>query len=169
MKAWITRSIRILFAGLVCMDPAALMATPSHAAWPERTITIVVHFAAGGSTDIVNRMIGQELSIALGQPVLVENRPGGGGGIGVMAVTRAAPDGYTLLSLTSSPLVNAALNKVQYDAVKELTGVTYIGATPNVIVTGAQTGIKSFDELVARAKANPGKLNYVSPGIGTVG
>ncbi len=162
--AWVGSAL----AALLCAGLTALLPAKARA-WPERTVTIVVHFPAGGSTDVVNRMIGNELSAALKQPVVVENRPGGGGSIGVLAVTRAAPDGYTILSLTSSPLVNAALNKVQYDAVKELTGVAYLGATPNVIVTNAKSGIESFADLVAKAKANPGKLNYVSPGIGTVG
>lgn len=140
----------------------------SKAEWPERALTIVVCFPAGGGTDIAVRMISNDLAEALGKPVIVENRGGAGGNIAIAAVARAEPDGYTLLGCSSAFVVNPSLYpQALYDPIKDFAPVMLIGAAPNVFVVPAASDMKSFSELIARARANPGKLNYTSSGIGT--
>ena len=143
-------------------------ATSARADYPERQITMIVCFPAGGGTDIAARMINTQLGEALGKPVIVENRAGAGGSIGTAAVARAAPDGYTLLVCSSAFVVNPSLYaSVAYDPLRDFAPVMVIGASPNVFVLPAQSPLKTMPELLAKAKANPGKLNWTSPGIGT--
>ena len=140
----------------------------ARAEWPERPITIVVCFPAGGGTDIAMRMINAQLGEALGKPVIVENRGGAGGNIAIAAVARAAADGYTFLGCSSAFVVNTSLYaSAAYEPLKDFAPVIVIGAAPNVIVVPASSEIKTFNELVAKAKANPGKLNWTSSGVGT--
>src|SRR6185312_13773088 len=140
----------------------------AHAAWPERTITILVHFAPGGSNDLLGRLIAAELGPALGQNVIVENRPGANGNIGLTAAARAAPDGYTLVVASGVVEINPSVTKVAYDPIKDFAPIAYLGASPNVILTRPASGITSIADLIAKAKASPGKLNYASPGVGSV-
>jgi tripartite-type tricarboxylate transporter receptor subunit TctC len=136
--------------------------------YPERSITMIACFPAGGGTDIAARMINAQLGEALGKPVVVENRGGAGGSIATAAVARMAPDGYALLVCSSAFVVNPSLYaNVAYDPVKDFAPVMVIGASPNVFVVPAQSEIKTMPELIAKAKANPGKLNWTSPGAGT--
>ena len=129
---------------------------------------MVACFPAGGGTDIAARLINTQLGEALGKPVIVENRGGAGGNIGTAAVARAAPDGYTLLVCSSAFVVNPSLYaNVAYDPFKDFIPIMVIGASPNAFVVPAQSEIKSMPELIAKAKANPGKLNWTSPGAGT--
>jgi tripartite-type tricarboxylate transporter receptor subunit TctC len=147
---------------------AALTASNAFAAWPERTITLIACFPAGGGTDIAARLINSPLGDALGQPVVVENRGGAGGSIGTAAAARAAPDGYTFLICSSAFVVNPSLYaKAAYDPYKDFAPVMVLGASPNVITVPAQSDIKTLPALIARAKQNPGKLNWTSPGAGT--
>src|SRR5499426_3181598 len=149
---------------------AAAGATPgsARAEYPERQITMVACFPAGGGTDIAARLINTQLGEALGKPVIVENRGGAGGSIGTAAVARAAPDGYTLLVCSSAFVVNPSLYaNVTYDPFKDFIPIMVIGASPNAFVVPAQSEIKTMPELLAKAKANPGKLNWASPGAGT--
>jgi tripartite-type tricarboxylate transporter receptor subunit TctC len=140
----------------------------ARADYPERQITLIVCFPAGGGTDIAARMINTQLGEALGKPVIVENRGGAGGNIGIAAAARAAPDGYTLLVCSSAYVVNPSLYaQVVYDPFKDFSPVMALGASPNVFVVPAQSDIKSMPELIAKARANPGKLNWTSPGAGT--
>ena len=140
----------------------------ARAAWPERPITLVACFPAGGGTDIAARIINAPLGEALGKPVIVENRGGAGGTIGTAAVARAAPDGYTFLICSSAFVVNPSLYaNVAYDPFKDFAPVMVLGASPNVFVVPAQSEIKSMAEFIAKAKANPGKLNWTSAGVGT--
>ena len=142
-------------------------ALPAWADWPDRTITIVVHFAPGGSNDLLGRLIGAELGPRLGQSVLVENRPGANGNIGVAFASRANPDGYTLAVISGSALVNPALMKVSYDMRKDFIAVAYLGSSPSVILTGPNSGMKTLADLLSRARAAPGRLTYGTPGIGS--
>ncbi len=136
--------------------------------WPSRPITWVVPFAAGGSTDIVARTIGQEVSKALGQPVVVENRPGAAGAVGAGYVARAKPDGYTLFGGTiSTHAINASLYKnLSYDPVRDFEPVCLIAYVPNVLMVDAKLPIHNVKELIAYAKSHPG-LSFASSGAGT--
>ncbi len=136
--------------------------------WPDRQINMVVCFPAGGGTDIAARLINTLLGEALGKPVIVENRGGAGGNIAIAAVKRLPSDGYTLLVCSSAFVVNPSLYaQAAYDPLKDFIPLMVIGASPNVFVVPAQSEIKSMPEFLAKAKANPGKLNWTSPGAGT--
>lgn len=148
-----------------------LFFTAAHASdWPAaKPITWVVPFAAGGSTDVVARAVGQELSVALKQSVVVDNRPGAGGSIGVQAVARAPADGYTLIGGTiSTHAINASLyKKLPYDPVKDFEPVTLIAYVPNVLMVNSALGVNTVQELVAWLRKNPDKASYASSGAGT--
>jgi tripartite-type tricarboxylate transporter receptor subunit TctC len=144
-----------------------LAVVPALAAWPERTITIIAHFAPGGANDLLGRLIAAELTPILGQSVVVVNHPGANGNIGVETATHAAPDGYTLLVASGSALVNPSLHKVPYDLERDFVPVAYLGASPNVILTNARSGIESIEDLIAKAKTQPGKYNFGTPGVGS--
>ena len=138
-------------------------------AYPIRPVRIVVAFTAGGTTDILARSIGQQLSERLKQPFVIDNRPGGGGNIGTEIVVRSAPDGYTLIVDSVGPIaVNPTLYKgLSYNPLTDLVPIVQIADVPNVLVVNPSLGVKNLEELIAYAKANPGKLNYSSTGIGT--
>lgn len=161
---------RLALVAAAC-SAACLFATSAHASdWPAaKPITWVVPFAAGGSTDVVARMVGQELSTALKQSVVVENRPGAGGGIGVQAVARAPADGYTLIGGTiSTHAINTALyKKLPYDPVKDFEPITLIAYVPNVLMVNSALGVNTVQELVAWIRRNPEKASYASSGAGT--
>jgi tripartite-type tricarboxylate transporter receptor subunit TctC len=153
----------------VAAAAAALGAASSaRADYPERQVTLVACFPAGGGTDIAARIINTDLGQALGKPVIIENRGGAGGSIGTAAVARTAPDGYTLLICSSAFVVNPSLYvKVSYDPFKDFEPIMVLGASPNVFTVPAQSPIKTMAEFMAKAKANPGKMNWTSPGAGT--
>jgi tripartite-type tricarboxylate transporter receptor subunit TctC len=146
----------------------ALAVAPARAAWPERPITIIVHFPPGGANDLLGRLIAAELAPALGQSVVVENRPGANGNIGLTAASRATPDGYTLVVASGVVLINPSINKVAYDPVKDFAPICFLGSSPNVLLTKAGVGINTLADLIAKAKANPGKVTYSTPGVGSV-
>jgi len=137
---------------------------------PSKPIRIVVPFAPGGQPDVVARALAEPLSKSLGQPVIVENRPGAGGNIATEAVAKAAPDGQTLLMGTNGPLaVSPALYKnLPYDPLKDLAPVTLVGTSPNLIAVNPATGITTLRGLIDKAKAEPGKLNFSSVGKGSI-
>ena len=156
-----------LYAAL-CIAAVEAIATMARAEYPERQITMIVCFPAGGGTDIAARLINSQLGEALGKPVVIENRGGAGGNIGIAAAARAPADGYTLLVCSSAYVVNPSLYaQASYDPFKDFVPVMVIGASPNAFVVPAQSGIRSIAELIARAKAAPGQLNWTSPGAGT--
>src|SRR5262245_35477863 len=136
--------------------------------YPTRPVRIIVGFAAGGPADILARLMGQWLSERLGHPFVIENRPGGGGNIGTEAVVKAAPDGYTLLMVTSSSAINATLyEKLNFNFIRDIAPVASIIRTPNVMVVHPSFPAKTVPEFIAYAKANPGKISYASAGPGT--
>lgn len=161
---------RFCLAAAVCS--AMTLSVPlAHASdWPTaKPITWVVPFAAGGSTDVVARAVGQELSAALKQAVVVDNRPGAGGSIGVQAVARSPADGYTLIGGTiSTHAINASLyKKLPYDPVKDFEPVSLIAYVPNVLMVNSALGVNTVQELVAWLRKNPDKAAYASSGAGT--
>jgi len=138
------------------------------AAYPERPIKIIVPFAAAGPTDIMARILAQNLGSALGGNFIVENKPGAGGNIGIGYAAHAAADGYTLLVVSTAYVVNPGLYaKIPYDPYKDFAPITELGSTPNSILVTPRLNINSIAELIARAKASPGELNWASPGAGT--
>ena len=167
MALSVLRKISLITATLMTAAVAFSLGS-AHAEYPDRPVTIVACFPAGGGTDLAVRMIHVELGKALGQPVIIENRGGAGGSVGTGAVARATPDGYTLLSCSSAFVVNPSLYaNVSYDPIKDFIPIMVIGASPNVFVVPAQSKIQTMRELIAEAKANPGKMNWTSPGVGT--
>jgi tripartite-type tricarboxylate transporter receptor subunit TctC len=139
-------------------------------AWPaSKPVRMVIPFPAGGATDIIGRTIAQKLSTAIGQQVLVDNKPGAGGTIGADLVAKAAPDGYTILMATSSThSIGPALNpKMPYDAVKDFAAVGHIANAPSVLVVGRDFPAATAKDMISLIKQNPGKYNFGSSGIGT--
>jgi len=146
----------------------AVMPAPAFAAWPDRPVTIVVPFAPGGANDVVVRLIQGPLGDALGQPIIVENRGGAGGSIGIGQVAHAKPDGYTLLMAATGFAVNPNLfAKVPYDPLHDFDEVAELCVFPIVFTVRPDMGIGTLQDLIARARANRGTLNYSTPGIGT--
>ena len=139
--------------------------------WPTKPVSVVVTFSPGGSSDIVARLISAPLQAELGQPILVDNRPGAGGIIGAAVVARAAPDGYTLLLSNSAPISISPfmLTTPSYDPVKSFTHVSYIGSVANVFVVYPGVPAKNMAELIAWIKAQSNPVNYGSGGIGSIG
>ena len=167
MALSVLRKISLITATLMTAVVAFSLGS-ARAEYPDRPVTIVACFPAGGGTDLAVRMMHVELGKALGQPVIIENRGGAGGSVGTGAVARATPDGYTLLSCSSAFVVNPSLYaNVPYDPIKDFIPIMVIGASPNVFVVPAQSKIQTMQELIAEAKANPGKMNWTSPGVGT--
>jgi tripartite-type tricarboxylate transporter receptor subunit TctC len=139
----------------------------AQSAYPGKPIKFVIPFTAGSSTDIMGRTIAERMAVSLGQPVIVENRPGAGGTIAAAAVAKSDPDGYTVLVHSGSHAVNPAIyTNLQYDTLKDFTNVGGLGAVPNIIIA-PQGRYKTLRDLVAAAKAKPNQLNFASAGIGS--
>jgi tripartite-type tricarboxylate transporter receptor subunit TctC len=161
----IHRRLAALFIAFI----APLSISPALAAFPDKPVTIVVPFAPGGANDVVVRAIQQPLAEALGQPVIVENRGGAGGSLGAGFVARARPDGYTLLMAATGFVVNPSLyDKVQYDALKDFEQVAELTTFPVIYTVRPDMGVTTLQGLIALAKAQPGTLNYSTPGAGTL-
>jgi tripartite-type tricarboxylate transporter receptor subunit TctC len=153
-----------LALGLACLLPSFAGAQN----WPTRPIKMICPFPAGGGTDVIARIVAQQLSIRLGQQVYVENRSGANGGAGSLEVARAEPDGYTLGAISDSPnTVNPSLyGNLQYQPLRDFIPVARVNHFPSYLVAHPSVPIKTVAELIAYAKANPGKLNYSSGGVG---
>jgi len=137
-------------------------------AYPNRPLRIMVGFTPGGGPDLTARHIAQRLGESLGQQVIVENRPGAGGTVAAALVARSAPDGYTLLSVSSAHAAAPAIySKLPYDTLKDLAGVTQTGSSKYVLVVAPSAGMKSLGELLAAARGRPGQLNFTSAGVGS--
>ena len=156
-------TLTLALAALVSAPPASAQA------WPAKPIRYIVPFAPGGTTDILARTIGDKLAIALGVPVIVENKPGAGGGVGAAETAKAPADGYTLMGGTiSTHAINAALySSLPYDPVKDFVPITMIARVPNMLVVNNEIPARNVAELIALMKANPGKWSFASSGNGT--
>ncbi|HTS41042.1 MAG TPA: tripartite tricarboxylate transporter substrate binding protein [Xanthobacteraceae bacterium] len=173
MKGVVLRQIRLIrpacaFTAALIAAFAGLSPTVARAAYPERTITLIVPFPPGGPTDIVARILAVQLSQSLGQQVIVDNRGGAAGNIGMGQAARITPDGYTLLVTSTAIAVNPALFKnLPYDPFKDFVPISELVNAPNVLVVHPNSGMKTLANLIAKAKAAPGTFNYASPGAGT--
>ena len=147
----------------------SLLAGSAHAeSWPSKPLHVIVPVGAGSSTDIVHRLVLEQLSLRLGQPIVVENRVGAGGTIGTAAVAKAQPDGYTLLANGAAHTIAPSLYKsLPYDPARDLVPVAPVGTSPSVLVVSPAKRLRSVQALVSAAKAYPGQLNFSSVGIGT--
>ena len=147
-----------------------LLTSVAHAqSWPQKPVRVIVPFAPGGASDLMPRLVGEKLGVMWGQPVLIENRPGAAGNIGMEAGAKSPPDGYTLLLAPNGNLVvNPHMySKLAYDVFKDLTPVTRIASVQNVLVVHPDVPAQTFKEFVALARAKPGTLNFSSPGNGS--
>ncbi|MDR0225957.1 MAG: tripartite tricarboxylate transporter substrate binding protein [Burkholderiaceae bacterium] len=154
----------LLASGLAGSRPAL-----AQSAYPSRPVRIIVAFTAGGTTDILARAVAQRLGEKLGQPFVIDNKPGGGGNIGTAEAVRAAPDGYTLIVNSVGPMaINQTLYpKLPHDPLRDLAAVVQIADVPNVLVVHPSVPARSFEEFVAYVRARPGTLSYGSTGVGT--
>src|SRR6204780_531676 len=148
---------------LTVLTASSARAQEDPSKYPTRAVHIIVGFAAGGGNDIIARIFAQKMQEGLGQPVIVENKPGAGAITATEYVAKSAPDGYTLLMSASGLSINPAVYaKLPYDAVGDFTAVSELGSSPLIVTVNAASPIKSVAELVAYAKANPDKMNYAS-------
>jgi tripartite-type tricarboxylate transporter receptor subunit TctC len=162
------RSWMWVVAIAACIAHGEALAQSQPQPWPTKRVTVIVPFTAGSATDIMARTVAQRLSEQLGQPFVVENRPGAGGTIGVGAVARSEPDGHTILVHSSSYTITpTTYPTTPYDTLRDLVGITPLALLPNVLVISPDKGIKTVPDLVKAAKAKPGAMNYASAGVGT--
>lgn len=164
---------RRFFGTLLLAAAAATLAAPRPTlagdAWPNKPITIICAFPPGNASDLIARVLGEQMSARLHTPVLVDNRPGASGIIAASAVQKAAPDGYTLLMTSTSFIINkAVLNKVPYEADRDFTPVSLVNSIPAVLIVDKAFPAKDFKELMAQIRQRPGKLSYGHPGAGTI-
>ncbi len=165
MKLIVTPFFTLLISLLGC---AAHAQAPSATPWPSKPIRMIVPFTPGSGTDIIARTMADAMSKSLGQPIIVENKPGAGGTIGAALVARSEADGYTLLIHSSGHALNPAIyTNLSYDTLKDLTGITPLAALPNVMVVPPQRAWKTVSDALAAARAKPGSLNYASAGQGS--
>ena len=156
-------------AGILAAASLASLVAFAQGAYPNKAIKIIAPVQPGGGVDLVARQVGERLSKALGQPVVIENQSGGGGIVGSQATARAAPDGYTLMvGYVGTHGTNPAVRKLPYDAIKDFTPVAMVGGTPNILVVPPSLPVKTLPEFIAYAKANKDKLSYGSSGPGTL-
>lgn len=161
-----TRSVRRaapLAALALCLTVGTALAQD----WPSKSITVVVPLGAGSASDIITRLVMDQVSKQVGQPIVVENRPGAGGTIGANAVAKSAPDGYTMLAYGALNTAHAMHSKLPYDTFNDFVPVISLGQQPLVIVTSPGKGYKTLKDMIAAGKAKPGSLNYSSVGVGS--
>jgi len=157
--------MRGIVAGLTAL---CIAGTAYGQAWPSKAVKVIVPFTPGSGTDIAGRAVTERLAVQLGQPFVVENRPGAGGVIGQALVAKADPDGYTILVHSSSQTVTpSTYPNLPFDTLKDFSGITMLANIPNVLVIAPTKGIRSVQELLAIARSKPGSLNYASAGAGT--
>ncbi len=156
------------FHGCALLAAGLLTSFNGAAAYPERPIRLIVPLAANGAMDTVARSLAIKLSESLGQTVVVDNRGGGGGSVGAELVRFAAPDGYTIMTISASSVVHPLMYKADYDAVRDFAPITQLTSQPHLIVVNPSVPAKTLVELIAYAKSNPNKLNYASAGNGSL-
>jgi tripartite-type tricarboxylate transporter receptor subunit TctC len=146
---------------------AVVAAGAATADYPERAVTVVVPYPAGGTTDVLGRIVAEQLTEALGQPFVVENRPGGGGSVGMAAVAQMAPDGYSLImgSILTQGIHPAVRDDLPYDPVGDFTAISLIANTPNVLLTNPDSQFQSLGDVIEYARENPGELNFGSTSL----
>jgi tripartite-type tricarboxylate transporter receptor subunit TctC len=160
--------IRPTLVLLTCLFFTPLQSAQAQGTYPQKPIKIIVPVAAGGGTDFVARVVGQKLGEALSTPVIIENRPGGAGNVGVDAAAKADPDGYTLVMPITSFSVNPSLYaKLPFDTQKDFAPITLVASAPLLLVVNTQLPVKTLGDLIALAKQKPGTLNYGTSGVGT--
>ena len=160
-------SIASLSCRVILASAFTMAASLSSAAYPEKPIKMLIGYAPGSSTDIVGRMVAQDLSVLLKQPIIVENHGGAAGSIAADLVAKAAPDGYTILFAQNGLAINVAANpRLPFNGMKDLVPVVGVSATPHILILNSNSPIKSVSDLIADLKANPGKRSYASSGIG---
>ena len=152
---------------ILALAAAAQAQTQTPAAWPTKTVRVIVPFAPGSATDLLPRALFEHVSNNVGQTFIIENRPGGGGAMGVSAVAKADPDGHTVLVHSNALVTAPAIQAMPYDPVQDFAGITPLGNVPLVLVISPDKKITTLKDLVAAAKAKPGSLNYAAAGIGT--
>ena len=163
------RRLSLSLCGLALLM-ACVTGASAQTAWPERPVRVIVPFPASGATDLVARVVAQRVSADLGQQMVIDNKPGAGGTIGAAEAAKAPADGYTLLFTTSSThaISPHLMPRLAYDARKDFTPVAHVADAPSVLLVTNALPVKTVGELIAYAKANPGKLNYASSGNGTI-
>lgn len=164
MKRFQAAAHMLLWSALLSLAIVAARAET----FPSRPVHLIIPYGPGGIVDFAGRQIADKLSAQLGQPVVADNRPGAGGIVGVDYVAHSDPDGYNIVLMDPAIVINPTLQKsLPYDIFKDLVTVSIVSSSPEVLVVAPQLGIKTYAELVAYGKANPGKLNYASAGVGT--
>lgn len=159
---------RVFAACVITLTAFGVMPATAQDRWPSKPVRLIVPFAAGGSTDVVARMIGQKLSVVWGQPVVIENRVGAGGSLGADAVAKSPADGYTLLMASGSITINPHIYKrMPFDTKKDLVPITNVASGPMLLVVPERSAVTSVKELIALAKATPGAVNFGSAGVGS--
>lgn len=164
-----TTAVR-LFAFCASLIIGGLMAAPSQAAdsYPDRKVRMIVPFAAGGPTDVIGRLVAERLSDAWGQQLYVEDMPGAGGNLGVETAARAAPDGYTILVVSTGFIINPSMySKIGYDPIKDFAPISLVAASPNVVTVNPAVPAKNLKELIGLIKANPGTYSFAQPATGS--
>src|SRR5262252_6203510 len=152
-------------SALTLIVAAPLLAqTSSTQTWPTKRVQVIVPFSPGSATDLLPRTVFEHVSAKVGQPIIIENRPGGGGAIGVSAVAKADPDGHAILVHSNALVTAPAIQHMPYDPVQDFAGVTPLGNVPLVLVVSPDKNIKTVKDLVALAKAKPGAINYAAAG-----
>jgi len=164
MKSFV-RAVSVIAVMAACAGSAGTAFAQS---WPNRPIRMVVPYTPGGYTDLMARLVSEKMSAALGQPIVIENKPGANAAIGTDAVAKAAPDGYTFGTVIAAHSVNPTLNpKLPYDAMKDFTYVSLTSVAPLILIATPSLPAKDMKEFIALAKAKPGSLNFASSGIGS--
>lgn len=155
----------------LCIAATALIVfgatAPQAQEWPTRPVRVIVPFPGGAAADVVPRTVYEQVSKAVGQPFIIENRPGGGGAPAVAAVMGAKPDGHTILAHSNALITTPAIQKMAWDPARDFSGITPLGNVPLVLVVPVKSGIKTLKDFVAQYKAKPGSLNYAAAGIGS--
>ena len=154
--------------GLIAASALPSFSAHAQAVYPSQPIKIVVPFAPGGGSDFIGRFIAEKLTKSLGQTVLVDNRPGAGGLLGIELGVKAAPDGYTFILIASSYSVNPSIFKLKFDPLADITPVAQISQGPMVLLANPKLGVKTVKQLIERANANPGEITFASAGLGSV-
>ena len=163
-------SLILSAAAVICASFVAIRPDALGQAYPNRTLRVVSPFAAGGSNDVIARIVAQRLAEPLGQPVIVDNRPGAGGVVGTEFAAKAVPDGYTVIMATNATFaIAAALRALPYDPVKDFAPIGLVGVSPYIVLVNPSVPVKTIKQLVTLATARPGQLEFGSGGVGTPG